>query len=99
MKNNLADLNNHLFSTLEALEEDDIDDAKLDKLIKKAKAVSSISGQILKIASVQVAAMKAADSCGLMNKDMPALIAVKDSAEESAATSAAKRKLIGAAKK
>ena len=98
MKNNLSDLSNHLFATLESLEED-VDDEKLDKLCKKAKAVSSVSSQILKIASIQVAAMKAADACNMLNKDMPALIAIKDSSEESAARDAAKRKLIGAVRK
>lgn len=88
MKNNLSDLNNYLFSTLETLEDDEID---LEKELKKAQAICSISSQILKVASVQVSAIKTAEQCGLLNKDMPALIATKDSANEIAG----KKKLLG----
>ena len=91
MKNNLADLNNHLFSTLETLEDDEMTDERLEKELKKAQAICSISSQILKIASVQVSAIKTAEQYGLLNKDMPALIATKDSTSEIAG----KKKLLG----
>ena len=91
MKNNLADLNNHLFSTLETLEDDEMTDERLEKELKKAKAICSISSQILKVASVQVSAIKTAEQCGVLNKDMPALIATKDSTNEIAC----KKKLLG----
>lgn len=96
MKNNLSDLNNHLFSILELLENDEemADSKKLDEAIKRSKAVCSVSTQILKVASVQVSAIKTAEACGLLNKDMPALIATKDSATESAN----KQKLLGVTK-
>ena len=35
MKNNLSDLNNHLFSTLETLEDDEMTDKQLEKELKK----------------------------------------------------------------
>lgn len=91
MKNNLSDLNNHLFSMLETLEDDKITDKRLEKELKKAQAICFISSQILKVASVQVSAIKTAEQCGLLNKDMPALIATKDSANEIAG----KKKLLG----
>lgn len=91
MKNNLSDLNNHLFLTLETLEDDEMTDKQLEKELKKAQAICSISSQILKIASVQVSAIKAAEQCGLLNRDMPALLATKDSATEIAS----KKKLPG----
>ena len=91
MKNNLSDLNNYLFSTLETLEDDKMTDKKLEKELKKAQAICSISSQILKVASVQVSAIKTAEQCGLLNKDMPALLATKDSANEIAG----KKKLLG----
>lgn len=91
MKNNLSDLNNHLFSTLETLEDDKMTDKRLEKELKKAQAICSISSQILKVASVQVSAIKTAEQCGLLNKDMPALLATKDSANEIAG----KKKLLG----
>ena len=91
MKNNLSDLNNYLFSTLETLEDDEMTDKRLEKELKKAQAICSISSQILKVASVQVSAIKTAEQCGLLNKDMPALLATKDSANEIAG----KKKLLG----
>ena len=91
MKNNLSDLNNHLFSMLETLEDDKMTDKKLEKELKKAQAICSISSQILKVASVQISAIKTAEQCGLLNKDMPALLATKDSANEIAG----KKKLLG----
>ena len=91
MKNNLSDLNNHLFSMLEMIEDDEMTDKRLEKELKKAQAICSISSQILKVASVQVSAIKTAEQCGLLNKDMPALLATKDSANEIAG----KKKLLG----
>ena len=91
MKNNLSDLNNHLFLMLETLEDDKMTDKRLEKELKKAQAICSISSQILKIAHVQVSAIKTAEQCGLLNKDMPALLATKDSANEIAG----KKKLLG----
>ena len=91
MKNNLSDLNNHLFLMLETLEDDKMTDKRLEKELKKAQAICSISSQILKVASVQVSAIKTAEQCGLLNKDMPALLATKDSANEIAG----KKKLLG----
>ena len=98
MKNNLSDLNNHLFSMLELLENDEeMDDSKkLDKAIKRSKAVCSVSTQILKVASVQISAIKTAEACGLLNKDMPALIATKDSRTETETEN--RQKLLGVAK-
>ena len=58
MKNNLSDLNNYLFSMLETIEDDNITNKRLEKELKKAQAICSISSQILKVASVQVSAIK-----------------------------------------
>lgn len=81
MKNNLSDLNNHLFSMLEQLEDDELmeDPKQADKLIKRAGAMCKVSSQILQVASLQVRAIKTAEECGLLNEDMPALLATKDS--------------------
>lgn len=79
MQNNLSDLNNRLFAQLELLESGELNEKDLDRELKKAKAISQISSQILNIARLQIAAINTAESCGLCNKDMPALIATKDS--------------------
>lgn len=96
MKNNLADLNDHLFAMLEELEDDDLekDPQQLEKKLKKAMAISSVSSQILKVANVQIQAIKTMENCNLLNKDMPALLAIKDSSAETAA----RQKLLGGAK-
>lgn len=76
---------------LETLEDDKMTDKRLEKELKKAQAINSISSQILKVASVQLSAIKTAEQCGLLNKEMPALLATKDSANEIAG----KKKLLG----
>ena len=79
MQNNLSDLNNRLFAQLELLESNELGEKDLDLELKKAKAITQISSQILNIARLQIAAINTAEECGLCNKDMPALIATKDS--------------------
>lgn len=80
-KNNLSDLNNHLFEMLEKLGDDEEmqDQKKAQQLIAQSKAMCQVSSQILNIARIQVQALKTAENCGLLNTDMPALIATKDS--------------------
>ena len=82
MQNNLSDLNNHLFSQLELLESDELNEKDLDRELKKAKAISQISSQILNIARLQIAAINTAEECGLCNKDLPALLETRDSKSE-----------------
>lgn len=98
MQNNLSDLNNHLFAQLELLNSGELSNEELEKEIKKTKAITSISSQILKVASIQISAIKTAESCGLMNNDMPSLIATKDSKEAETERKKAKNQLLGAAK-
>ena len=98
MQNNLSDLNNHLFAQLELLSSGELSDKELEKEIQKSKAMTSISSQILKIASVQISAIKTAEQCGLMNNDMPSLIATKDSKAAEAERKKSKTQLLGAAK-
>ena len=47
MKNTLADLNNHLFEQMERLNDDDLNNEELDKEIKRAKAMTDVSSQII----------------------------------------------------
>lgn len=98
MQNNLSDLNNHLFAQLELLNSGELSKEELEKEIKKTKAMTSISSQILKIASIQISAIKTAESCGLLNNELPSLITTKDS--ESAVNNKKKEqmKLLGVSK-
>lgn len=97
MKNNLSDLNNHLFEQLELLSSGELSKEELEKEIKKTKAMTSISSQILKVASIQISAIKTAESCGLLNKELPSLIATKDS-EAAVKAKKEQMKLLGASK-
>lgn len=83
MKNNLSDLNNHLFSMIEAIEDgDDMTDEQMDRQLKKARTVCTVSEQILKVARLQLSAMNIAEACGYKNDELPALVAMKDSKSE-----------------
>lgn len=85
MKNNLSDLNDHLFSMLELLDDDEAmaDEKSRAQALNRAKAMSAISSQILGVARVQLEAIRTADACGgLKNSELPALVAVKDSREK-----------------
>lgn len=57
MKNNLSDLNDHLFSMLELLDDDEAmaDEKSRAQALNRAKAMSAISSQILGVARVQTA--------------------------------------------
>lgn len=43
MKNNLSDLNNYLFETLERLMDDDLSPEEMEKEITRSKAVTSVA--------------------------------------------------------
>lgn len=58
MKNSLCDLNDHLFSCLEGLMNDELDDKKLNQEIKKAQAVNNIAKTIIQNGRTQIEAMK-----------------------------------------
>lgn len=87
MKNNLSDLNNHLFAMLEELGDGDSeeDSGRLDQLLKKARSMCDVSSQILRVADMQVKAVRMAEDIGMSNAELPALIAVKDSKKVSSA--------------
>jgi hypothetical protein len=53
MKNKIQDLRNHLFATLEALQDED---TPMD--VDRAKAIAAISGKIIDTAKVEVAFIK-----------------------------------------
>lgn len=48
MKNTLADLNNHLFEQLERLNDDELDDEKLEKEIKRSEGMTKLAEQIIR---------------------------------------------------
>ncbi len=75
MKNTLADLNNHLFSMLEKLDDDDLTGEDLDTEIKRAGAMADIGAQIIKTGELQLKAIKHMDEYGYDHKnEVPALL-------------------------
>jgi hypothetical protein len=57
-RNTLSDLNDHLFMALERLNEENITEKQIDAESKKAKAITAISGQIIKNANLCLNAVK-----------------------------------------
>ena len=95
MKNGLADLNNHLFAQIEALNDDGLTADEVARLVEKSKVMIGLAGQILNVAKTQIDAIKLRETCGLTDDDMPELIRNKDCRRELAVKAAAKRRLIG----
>ena len=78
VKNTLGDLNNHLFEMLERLNDDELDDEKLDKELKRAEGMTKVSEQILKNGELQYKAFKLQKEYGLIEKDaVPAMLEVR----------------------
>lgn len=59
MKNKLTDLNNHLFSQLEKLSDDDIDGDKLNEEIERSRAIGGVARLIIDNARLSLDAQKA----------------------------------------
>lgn len=69
MKNNLNDLNNYLFETLERLNDDEElkEEGALEKEISRAKAITNVSSAIVQNAKVALEATKFAQEYGIKN--------------------------------
>lgn len=67
MKNTLGDLNNHLFSQLERLSDEELAGEKLAEEISRARAVTSVASQIIANGALVLEAKKLVDD--RMNAD------------------------------
>lgn len=70
MKNTLGDLNNHLFAEIERLGDEELTGEELDKEIERARAISTVSSQVIKNAGLILDAMKFKDD-KLSDEDLP----------------------------
>lgn len=74
MKNNLTDLNNHLFEQLERMNDEDLTDEQLDKEIKRTKAMTEIAGKIIDNASLGLQAEKLRIEYGRRDVTLPEML-------------------------
>lgn len=74
MKNTLADLNNHLFEQMERLNDDDLNSDELDKEIKRAKAMTDVSSQIIENAALGLSAEKLRAEYGNREIHLPGML-------------------------
>lgn len=74
MKNTLTDLNNYLFESIERLNDDSLDEAQLDREIKRSEAVQKIASTIIANGTLALQAKKHLDEYGQGDKvELPML--------------------------
>jgi len=73
-RNKISDLNNHLFSQLEKLNDDDLNGDKLDNEVQRAKAMSSLASQIIASTKLTLDAMKMAHNGDINFNDIPNML-------------------------
>lgn len=64
MKNTLKDLNDYLFEAIERINDDSLDDAQLDKEIRRSEAVQKIAKTIIDNGNLALQAKKHLDEYG-----------------------------------
>lgn len=74
MRNTLGDLNNHLFSQLERLSDEDLSGEKLKEEIGRAKAVTSVASQIIANGSLVLEAIKISDDMMSADTALPKML-------------------------
>lgn len=74
MRNTLGDLNNHLFAELERLGDEELTGEELDKEIRRASAISTVSKNIIANANVILQATKFKENELMKNDEMPKML-------------------------
>lgn len=74
MKNNLTDLNNHLFAQLERLGDEELNDEQLRTEIGRSEAIVRVSEQIVNNANLVFKARQAAEE-RIRGGQLPAMLA------------------------
>lgn len=74
MRNTLGDLNNHLFAELERLGDEELTGEELDKEIRRASAISSVSKNIIANANVILQATKFKEVEMMKSDEMPKML-------------------------
>lgn len=75
MRNTLGDLNNHLFATLERLNDEDIKGEDLQEEITRARAISDVASKIISNGSLILEAKKVqSEILGRENTEIPKML-------------------------
>lgn len=78
MHNKLSDLNNHLFAELERLGDENLEGDALTNEIERAKAISSVSSQIVSNATLLLKAVELQCEYGDKNIGLNGLLELED---------------------
>lgn len=73
MNNKLSDLNNHLFAELERLSDEELNEDELKSEIDRARAITSVSKQIIENGALALRAEKFKQEMGLDSLNTPML--------------------------
>ena len=68
-RNKLRDLNNYLFAQIERLNDEDLDDASLEREVERSKALSLISSQVINTHNLVLKAAKMIDDGVFVEED------------------------------
>ncbi len=66
MRNKIDDVRNHLVQVMEALNEENVDPAALERTIERAKAMSSVATSYINAVKVELDAIRLADEVGML---------------------------------
>ena len=81
MQNKLVDLNNHLFSQLERLGDEDLKGEALEEEIERARAVTTVSQQIISNAALVLKSLQVQDDYLRSSTKLPDLFLLPESTE------------------
>ena len=73
MNNKLSDLNNHLFAEIERLSDEELNEDELESEIDRARAITSVSKQIIENGALALRAEKFKQEMGLDSLNTPML--------------------------
>lgn len=74
MKNNLVDLNNHLFEQMERLNDDDLTEEELSREISRTKAMTDVASRIIDNAALGLQAEKLKVEYGRRDIELPEML-------------------------
>lgn len=74
MRNNLTDLNNHLFEQIERLNDDELQGEALKEEIKRSKAIEDVAKQIINNGRLVLDSQKFVDGRISADNNMPSML-------------------------